>query len=362
MKKYGTGSDLQQAIQSANAALQGVIGGNIGAAAAGASAPYLAQAVKNLADQNFPIDKEHPNNANLIAKVIGHAIVGAVVAQTSGNDALSGALGGSSGELIAMTIAKERFGKEPEDLTEAERQFIVNITAIASGVATGIIIDSTAGAATGAAAGQNAAKNNAIVASMTGKTDEEIRQEIKNQFDSACSGNLKQCQDMLLIGGTLAFLPVLPEAVLISGSVGGGANIGIQYLANGTVDPRDAVYASWVGMATAGSGFWGTVSWNTAGGALSSYTKDENPLVGGLVSGAGSSIGYGIGKLTQGQFNKVMNENWKNWSFTNPNLAEFGISQALPQSSFPSVIGNIANSGFTEISIEQINKKLDSLK
>ncbi|GKX61438.1 hypothetical protein SOASR032_00070 [Pragia fontium] len=76
-------------------------------------------------------------------------------------------MGGYSGELIAITIAKERFGKEPEDLTEAERQFIVNITAIASGVATGIITDSTAGAATGVAAGKNAAENNALCSTVT---------------------------------------------------------------------------------------------------------------------------------------------------------------------------------------------------
>ncbi|WP_134531186.1 hypothetical protein [Budvicia aquatica] len=71
-----------------------------------------------------------PDNANLIAKVIGHAVVGMVVAEGSGNSGLSGALGAVSGELIAKTIAEELYNKNPENLTEAERKFILDLTTI----------------------------------------------------------------------------------------------------------------------------------------------------------------------------------------------------------------------------------------
>lgn len=42
MQKFGTGSAIQKGIQAATAALQGLAGGNISGAIAGASAPYLA--------------------------------------------------------------------------------------------------------------------------------------------------------------------------------------------------------------------------------------------------------------------------------------------------------------------------------
>ncbi|EPI9178114.1 hypothetical protein ACTD2Z_004460, partial [Yersinia enterocolitica] len=43
MKKNGTGSVLQQSVQTATAAIQGLAGGDMAKALAGASAPYLAE-------------------------------------------------------------------------------------------------------------------------------------------------------------------------------------------------------------------------------------------------------------------------------------------------------------------------------
>ncbi|WP_140920965.1 hemagglutinin repeat-containing protein [Limnobaculum xujianqingii] len=161
METYGTGSNVGRAIQAAGAALTVAMGGgSAGNAAAAASAPFLAQGVKKLADENFPIDEEHPNNANLFAKVIGHAIVGLAVAEGSGNNGMSGALGAASGELIAKVVAEDLYGVNPKDLTEAQRQFIANMTSIATGVAAGLVADNTADGGTAAAAAYNAAVNN----------------------------------------------------------------------------------------------------------------------------------------------------------------------------------------------------------
>ncbi|MFV0549943.1 MAG: hemagglutinin repeat-containing protein, partial [Limnobaculum xujianqingii] len=196
MKEYGTGSNVQRAIQATGAALTVAMGGgSAGNAAAAASAPYLAQGVKDLADKNFPVDKEHPDNANLFAKVIGHAIVGLVVAEGSGNNGLSGALGAASGELIAKTIAEEYFKKDPEKLTEAERQFIANMTSIATGVAAGLVADNTADAGTAASAAYNAAVNNYL--SQPEKTELELAKQKLNDPDPLVREKAQQDYDRL---------------------------------------------------------------------------------------------------------------------------------------------------------------------
>lgn len=71
---------------------------------------------------------------------------------------------------------------------------------------------------------------------------------------------------------------------------------GISYLADGTIDPANAVIAGWVNVISMGSGLVGTVGWNAAGGALGNWIDDKDPLSGALINGAGSGIGYGIGK------------------------------------------------------------------
>ncbi len=78
---YGTGSDLQRAAQAVTAAVQGLAGGNLAQAVVGASAPYLAGIIKdNTGD-------------NLEARIMAHAVLGAVLAKSQQNSALAGATG-----------------------------------------------------------------------------------------------------------------------------------------------------------------------------------------------------------------------------------------------------------------------------
>lgn len=95
-EKYGTGSDMQRGIQAATAALQGLVGGNMAGALAGASAPELA----NIIGHHAGIDD------NTAAKAIAHAILGGVTAALQGNSAAAGAIGAGTGEVIASAIAK----------------------------------------------------------------------------------------------------------------------------------------------------------------------------------------------------------------------------------------------------------------
>ena len=150
MEKFGTGSDIQRGIQAATAALQGLAGGNIGGALAGASAPELAHLLKS-------------TEGDPAVNAIAHAILGGAVAAIQGNSAAAGAAGAASGELIARAIAEIYYpGVKTSDLTEDQRQTISSLASISAGIAGGLAGGDTAGAATGASAGKNAAENNAL--------------------------------------------------------------------------------------------------------------------------------------------------------------------------------------------------------
>ncbi len=87
---YGTGGKFQQAVQAATAAIQGLAGGDMAKALAGASAPYLAEVIHNMTtDSNGKVNIE----ANLMA----HAVLGAVMAQVNGNSALGTLAAGLAG-------------------------------------------------------------------------------------------------------------------------------------------------------------------------------------------------------------------------------------------------------------------------
>ncbi|HEI6887002.1 TPA: VENN motif pre-toxin domain-containing protein, partial [Yersinia enterocolitica] len=153
MKKNGTGSALQQGVQAATAAIQGLAGGDMAKALAGASAPYLAEVIHNMTtDANGKVNVE----ANLMA----HAVLGAVMAQVNGNSALAGASGAVMGEYIVQQMYP---GINREDLTEEQRQTISALGTLASGLAGGLAGGSTADAVAGAQAGKNALENNFLL-------------------------------------------------------------------------------------------------------------------------------------------------------------------------------------------------------
>ncbi len=84
-----------------------------------------------------------------------------------------------------------------------------------------------------------------------------------------------------------------------------------------------------------------------------SHLKGEDPLAGGVASGVGASIGYGVGKVFETPLNGVFNPNWKNYEWVD---LGFGISKSLEASSVPSTVGNVINSGFSEPFSDATNK------
>ncbi|WP_258034950.1 VENN motif pre-toxin domain-containing protein [Pectobacterium odoriferum] len=180
MQKYGTGSDFQRAAQAATAAIQALAGGDIQKAIASGASPYLAQLVK---DVTIPKDESKITASDIAANAMAHAVVGAVVAQLSGQDAAAGAIGASSGELIARAIMADQYpGKTANDLTEEEKQSVSALSTLASGLVSGLASNSTASAASGAQSGRNAVENNFL--SVSEKSELEIaKQKLKNSKD-----------------------------------------------------------------------------------------------------------------------------------------------------------------------------------
>ncbi|WP_235207341.1 hemagglutinin repeat-containing protein [Pectobacterium brasiliense] len=182
MQKYGTGSDFQRAAQAATAAIQALAGGDIQKAIASGASPYLAQMVK---DVTIPKDESKITASDIAANAMAHAVVGAVVAQLSGQDAAAGAIGASSGELIARAIMADQYpGKTANDLTEEEKQSVSALSTLASGLISGLAGNSTASAASGAQSGRNAVENNYL--SVSEKSELEIaKQKLRDSKDPA---------------------------------------------------------------------------------------------------------------------------------------------------------------------------------
>ena len=200
MAPYGTGSTLQQGIQAATAAVQGLAGGDIAKAIAGGSSPYLAEVIHNMTtDTNGKVNTE----ANLMA----HAVVGAVVAQINGNSALAGAAGAVTGEYIAQQLYP---GVDRKNLTEDQRQTISALGTLAAGLAGGIAGDSTADAMAGAQAGKNAVDNNLLGGTESGQ-EKFVQEHGKNITSCADNPGGAACQKGLAMQDAL--MVVLPAGL-----------------------------------------------------------------------------------------------------------------------------------------------------
>ena len=331
----GTGSDVQRAITAATAAVSGLAGGNLNAALAGAAAPYIANEIgKNITDQNTT------------AGIMAHAVVNAVLAKVQGQNALIGASGAVVGEAMGILIAKEVYKKDPSQLNDTEKQTVAALSTLASGLAGALAGNNTEATATAAKAGQTTVENNLL----GGSEDAQAAWIRQHGIDMAtCSDNANgaACQKAInerdavglaLATGTVALLPGSAQAMW---GLGASANAGISYLADGTIDPANAAIAGWVNVFSKGNGLAGTVGWNAAGGALGNWIDNKDPLSGALINGAGSGIGYGVGKIIQRPLENVINPGWKNWEWIDIGK---GVSKPLPLNPAPEISGNIGSS------------------
>ncbi|MDW8847093.1 VENN motif pre-toxin domain-containing protein [Erwinia sp. MMLR14_017] len=359
----GTGGKVQQAIQAATAAMQGLVGGNIGQAISGAAAPYLAEVIHDMTTTKGPDGKEVVNReANLMA----HAVVGAVTSYAAGNSALAGASGAAMGEFIAQQLYP---GIDRENLNEEQKQTISALGTLAAGLAGGVAGDSTANAVVGAQAGKNSLENNNLASVLAAAnkqrpgTTANYESGTQAAIKEACNGGTPvSCETAMAAVGSVIVWPLLPEIAASTSLIGAGANAGVGLLINGEVNPNDVILGYWTGAFTAGTGLWGTMGVNAVSGATSSYLKGDDPLKGGVISGVASGIGYGIGsKLFEMPLDKVLNpmKPWKEWIWTDVGM---GISKPLPIEPLPGVAGNIAGSVTTEYGNDQAGKILEGGK
>ncbi|MFQ2204734.1 hemagglutinin repeat-containing protein [Aeromonas hydrophila] len=147
-EKWGVGSDFQRGMQAATAALQGVAGGDLTQAAAGAAAPYLAQMVKQQTDDGP-------------SRVMAHALVQGALAAAQNKNAMISATGAATGELAGM-MATKLYHKDASQLTEGEKETVSTLATLAAGLAGGLTGDSTAEVLAGAQTGKTVVENNTL--------------------------------------------------------------------------------------------------------------------------------------------------------------------------------------------------------
>ncbi|HDD9305735.1 TPA: hemagglutinin repeat-containing protein, partial [Escherichia coli] len=197
---FGTGGKYQLAIQAATAAVQGLAGGNLSAALAGGAAPYLAEVVKTMTTD--PVTGE----VNKAANVAAHAVVNAALAVAQGNNALAGAAGAATGEVVGI-IATQMYGKPVNELSETEKQVVSTLATVAAGLAGGLVGDSGASAVAGAQSGKTTVENNmlnviatetaantaAAIAGATGNASKDTGNDNGWDIGGGCEGSREQC-------------------------------------------------------------------------------------------------------------------------------------------------------------------------
>ncbi len=107
---------------------------------AGGTATYIAEIIKQTT----------PDGAGRVA---AHAVVNAALAVAQGNNALAGAAGAATGEVVGM-IATQMYGKPVSELSETEKQTVSTLATVAAGLAGGLVGDSGASAVAGAQSGK----------------------------------------------------------------------------------------------------------------------------------------------------------------------------------------------------------------
>ncbi|WP_267965314.1 VENN motif pre-toxin domain-containing protein, partial [Testudinibacter sp. TR-2022] len=131
--KYGKGGAIQMAVRAVTGVLQGIATGSAESAVVGGVSPYANLAIKQATEGN--------DTANIMA----HAVLGAVEAYATGNNAAAGAVGA---------------GTTADKLTEEQKETVSALSQIAAGLSGALVGDSTQSAVVSAEIGKRAVENN----------------------------------------------------------------------------------------------------------------------------------------------------------------------------------------------------------
>ncbi|CAI2539290.1 Possible hemagglutinin (DUF638) [Serratia proteamaculans] len=406
-------------MQAATAAVQGLSGGDLTGALANGTAPYITNVIANSIDDPA-------------ARVLAHAAVNGALAAAQGNNALVGAGGAATAELIGM-IATEAYGKPVSELSETEKQTVSALATLAAGLAGGLIGDSSADAIAGAQTGKTVVENNWLSETESRQLDKElsackasggdckpvlekyikISNKNSKELADACTGggiacvtweeviqantnvardadpaqfrlseklkdpdaaalvnylngsDLKFLKDNITTGDRVLAVAIDPtswpalvmggKAIITNGvtkgkeqliavGVSGAANAAIQYGTSktGEVKLSDVIGAGIIGAITAGKGYNPTVTWNAVGGYYSAEIKGDDPFLAALLGKAGASVGYVSGNIIKVPMDKILNPVSKQYEWVPTGI--WTITKPAPQSSLPSLSGNIGDS------------------
>ncbi|MDU5488645.1 MAG: VENN motif pre-toxin domain-containing protein, partial [Serratia liquefaciens] len=315
---YGTGGKVQQGMQAAVAAVQGLAGGDLKAAIAGGAAPYLAEQIHRLA----------PNEES---RIIAHAVVAGALAELQGQSAAAGAAGAATAALGTKAIAEAMFGTSDfSKMSEEQRQTVSALATLAGGLAGGLASGDTAGAVVGGQSGKNTSENNdqfGFPAGMVssgqaaftlgkymkehGATPEQITAAQSDLARGLGTGAPQPATEFVKawallmsgVGGAVIAPTAGTAAVIGGGTFGGISDAGKQLLTmkpNETYSYTDTLIAIGTGALTQGKGLVLSEAVNTSGAYLGSKVKGEDAT--GAVTGAlfGTFIGYKGGeKITE---------------------------------------------------------------
>ena len=117
----------------------------------------LSPAVNN---QIKKVTTDAKGNVNTALNLTAHALWGAVEAYSANQNAAAGAGGALAGEVMADVIAKELYGKKPNQLNREEKEVVSSVSQAAGALVGGAAANSSQGIGVGLTTAKNAVENN----------------------------------------------------------------------------------------------------------------------------------------------------------------------------------------------------------
>ncbi|MGY2337643.1 VENN motif pre-toxin domain-containing protein [Pseudomonas sp. SDO5532_S415] len=253
------------------------------------------------------------------ARIMAHALLGALTASVQGGNAGAGAAGAALAAGSTDAIMQALYGTtDVKELSESQKQTVSALVTMASGVAGGLIGGNSAAAIAAAQAGKNAAENNDMVIFPPGlvATSQAAAsygeyavlhgasaQEMEAGFKAIREGEGFEGPDAakgliqawtIMIAGPLSAteLSVGAAAMGLGAAISAGANTGYQLTKDEPFSYGDAFIAGVVGGLTQGKGFWVTQGAGLSSSYLGSLIKGEDPAYPLLGSFVGTTIGF----------------------------------------------------------------------
>ena len=173
-KEWETGGSQRLVIDSALNVISTALAGR---PAAEVVASGLSPAVNN---QIKKATTDAKGNVNTALNLTAHALWGAVEAYSANQNAAAGAGGALAGEVMADVIAKDLYGKKPNQLNREEKEVVSSVSQAAGALVGGMAANSSQGIGVGLTTAKNAVENN-----LLSKNEDEELFKISEKFEKA---------------------------------------------------------------------------------------------------------------------------------------------------------------------------------